>query len=151
MKIKRLKRLFATLTIGFLMTACATVNAPPERFTPITKTLSTIGQGTVAKNNQFSPSQAKLMAMRASKMDAYRNLAEQIYGIQVDGKTTVENMIVTNDHYRSFFEAYMRGAIITKISAISGDIYETAMEIDLTPRFYECLRGSGVINHQCVQ
>ena len=89
-------------------------------------------------------------------MDAYRSLVEQIYGIKLDGKTTVENMVVTHDSYRSFLNAYLRGARVTRTSAIGSDIYagddtfETAMEIDLTPKFYECLNGKGSINAQCL-
>jgi len=90
------------------------------------------------------------MAMRASKMDAYRTLVEQIYGIQLDGATTVENMVVKNDRYRGFIRAYLRGAKVKRSTLLSDDFtYETVMEIDLSPRFFECVKGKAIYN-QCL-
>jgi len=74
----------AGLVVSLLMTACTTAKAPPTVFLPH-KTISAIGYGTVEKSDRYSRSQIKLMAMRASKMDAYRSLAEQLNGIQLRG------------------------------------------------------------------
>jgi len=160
-KVKYLKPVLTGLVISIFATACTIAKVPPPASSfvayPPHKILTAIGYGTVDKSDRFSRSQIRLMAMRASKMDAYRSLVEQIYGLKLDGATTVENMVVTNDRYRSFINAYLRGARVTRTSAIGSDIYagddtfETAMEIDLTPRFYECLNGSGAINNQCLQ
>jgi hypothetical protein len=168
-----------TLAVSFLMTGCvetpahsviehaeylpSTVDAvypdqPPEVSEPVKvveypphKLVTSMGYGTVDKTNNFSKSQMKLMAMRASKMDAYRTLVEQIYGIQLDGSTTVENMVVKNDRYRGFIRAYLRGAKVTRSTLLSSDdfTYETVMEIDLSPRFFECLKGKAIYN-QCI-
>lgn len=97
------------------------------------------------------------MAMRASKMDAYRSLAEQLNGIQLRGQTTAENMEVTHDSYQIYLNAYLRGARVKRTSAIGSDIYagddtfETVVELDLTPRFYECINGSSELINQCLQ
>ncbi len=161
LKYEKLKPVLTGLVISVLATACTVAKAPPPSVSsfayPPHKILTAIGYGTVDKTDRFSRSQIRLMAMRASKMDAYRSLIEQIYGIKLDGLTTVENMVVTHDSYRAFLNAYLRGARVTRTSAIGTDIYagddtfETAMEIDLTPRFYECLSGKGAINYQCLQ
>lgn len=156
MNIKYLKSVLAGLTISLLMTACTTAKAPPTAFLPH-KTISAIGYGTVEKSDRYSRSQIKLMAMRASKMDAYRSLAEQLNGIQLRGSTAVENMQVTHDSYQVYLNAYLRGARIKRTSAIGSDIYagddtfETVVELDLTPRFYECINGSSELINQCLQ
>ncbi|WP_340122410.1 LPP20 family lipoprotein [Methylobacter svalbardensis] len=144
------------LVISLLMTACTTAKAPPHAFPP-QKTLSAIGYGTVEKSDKYSRSQIKLMAMRASKMDAYRSLAEQLNGIQLRGQTTVENMEVSHDSYQIYLNAYLHGARVKRTSAIGSDIYagddtfETVVELDLTPRFYECINGSSELINQCLQ
>jgi len=146
----------AGLVISLLMTACTTAKAPPTVFLPH-KTISAIGYGTVEKSDRYSRSQIKLMAMRASKMDAYRSLAEQLNGIQLRGQTAVENMQVTHDSYQVYLNAYLRGARVKRTSPIGSDIYagddtfETVVELDLTPRFYECINGSSELINQCLQ
>lgn len=148
--------MIAGLVISFLMTACTTAKAPPVTFLPH-KTISAIGYGTVEKSDRYSRSQIKLMAMRASKMDAYRSLAEQLNGIQLRGQTAVENMEVTHESYQVYLNAYLRGARVKRTSAIGSDIYagddtfETVVELDLTPRFYECINGSSELINQCLQ
>jgi len=144
------------LAVSLLMTACTTAKAPPTEFLPH-KTISAIGYGTVEKSDRYSRSQIKLMAIRASKMDAYRSLAEQLNGIQLRGQTTVEDMEVTHDSYQVYLNAYLRGARVKRTSAIGSDIYagddtfETVVELDLTPRFYECINGSSELINQCLQ
>jgi len=57
-----------------------------------------------------SPEQAKLMARRAAITDAQRNLAEIIYGIRLDAKTTVRNFVTQNDQIKSHLQAVLQGA-----------------------------------------
>ncbi|WP_241674606.1 LPP20 family lipoprotein [Candidatus Methylobacter oryzae] len=149
----------AGVAISLLMTACTTTTAakaPPMAFPPY-KTLSAVGYGTVEKSDRYSRSQIKLMAMRASKMDAYRSLAEQLNGLQLRGQTTVEDAEVTHDNYQVYLNAYLRGARVKRTSAIGSDIYagddtfETVVELDLTPRFYECINGPSESINQCLQ
>lgn len=52
----------------------------------------------------------KLMALRAAKVDAYRNLAEAIQGIRIVSTTTVKDFITENDEIRSEFHGFLRGA-----------------------------------------
>lgn len=148
----------AGLGISLLMTACSTQKAPPVSFESLPhKTISAIGYGTVEKSDRYSRSQIKLMAIRASKMDAYRSLAEQLTGIQLRGQTTVGDMEVTNDNYQVYLDAYLRGARVKRTSAIGSDLYagddtfETVVELDLTPRFYECINGPSELINQCLQ
>lgn len=149
----------AGVIVSLLITACTTTKAPPAQsfqFLP-NKTISAIGYGTVEKSDRYSRSQIKLMAMRASKMDAYRSLAEQLNGIQLRGQTGVENMEVTHESYQVYLNAYLRGARVKRTSAIGSDPYagddtfETVVELDLTPRFYECINGSSELMNQCLQ
>jgi hypothetical protein len=59
-----------------------------------------------------SPQQARLMAKQAAIKDAQRNLAETIYGVRIDSRTTVRNFVTENDEIRSNVDAVLRGARI---------------------------------------
>jgi hypothetical protein len=146
----------AGLAISLSMTACTAPKAPPIAYMP-NKTITAKGYGTVEKSDRYSRPQIKLMAMRASKMDAYRSLAEQLNGIQLHGQTTVGDMEVNRDNYQVNLNAYLRGARVVRTSAIGNDMYagddtfETVVELDLTPRLYECLNGPSALMNQCLQ
>ena len=119
---------------------------------PLPKILTARGYGTANRDQMYrlNPAQRKLMAVRSSKMDALRELAEQVYGVRLKGQTTVEEMTVKNDSYRTYVDAFIRGARVktTSASAIDRDSYETVMELELTPAFYQCLLGSGQCEYQ---
>jgi hypothetical protein len=61
-----------------------------------------------------SPEQAKLMAKRAAQEDAYRNLAETIYGIELESQTTVKDFITQSDTIKSRVTAVIRGATVVR-------------------------------------
>lgn len=149
MKITILKWVTASLVIGFMMTGCAAKKEMAKLTAPPVKVLTAMGYGTVDRN-KFLPAQRRLMGMRASKMEAYRALAEQIYGVRLNGNTSVESMMVKHDNYRSYIDAVVRGARVKSITAIDADTYETVMEIELTPHFYDCVGGTVEAVNQCL-
>jgi hypothetical protein len=151
--------LSATLSACTAMTSMSmtTHGANADEFVPELRQLTATGYGTAEKSDKYSLSQIKLMAMRSSKLDAYRSLSEQVYGVRLSGVTTVENMIITHDSYKSYVDAYLRGAKVLRTAAINHDKYagddtfETVVAIELTPRFYECMNGSPALVNQCMQ
>ena len=150
--------LSATLSACTAMTSLSMTTTPNdvEDFSQY-KQLTATGYGTAEKSDKYSRSQIKLMAMRSAKLDAYRSLSEQVYGVRLSGITTVENMIITHDSYKSYVDAYLRGAKVVRTVAINHDMYagddtfETVVAIELTPRFYECMNGSRAMINQCMQ
>ena len=65
-----------------------------------------------AEKKVKTPQQARLMAKRAAISDAQRNLAEIIYGVRLDSKTTVRNFVTENDQIRTRIHAVLRGATV---------------------------------------
>lgn len=140
------------------MSACTNSSSYSTEFSvPPYKKITAVGYGTAEKSDRFSRSQIKLMAIRSSKLDAYRSLSEQVYGVRLRGMTTVENMIINHDSYKAYVDAYLRGAKVLRSVAINKDMYagddtfETVVELELTSRFYECMNGSPEAVNQCLQ
>jgi len=84
----------------------------------------------VTIQNHKNPAQQRLMAIRASKLDAYRNLTEQVYGQQLDASSTVADMVVTNDTFRTKVEGVIYGARLVSITPVGEDTYETTLSLD---------------------
>ena len=70
------------------------------------------------------------MAIRASKLEAYRALTEQVYGLQLDANSTVADMMVTHDTFRSKVQGIIYGATLVSITPVSEDTYETTLSLD---------------------
>ncbi len=148
MNIQHLKQIFIIILIIMSAVACAPKRIAQIQVPPI-KILTAMGYGTADMFKNYSPEQRRLMSMRSSKMDAYRNLAEQIYGVRIHGHTTVSDMVVQNDSYRTYVDAFIKGARVKSITAINTNTYETVVEITLTPKFFTCLSGTAALHSQC--
>jgi hypothetical protein len=98
----------------------------------------------VPPNQALSPQQAAMMARRAAVVDAYRNLAEAIKGVRVNGETTVQNYAVANDEIHTNVAALVRGARITSERQFPDGSYRVTMEINLfgTGSLAQALRPS---------
>jgi len=88
------------------------------------------GYANISTQKSKNPAQRRLMAIRASKLDAYRSLAEQIYGQQINASTTVEDMIIANDTMRAHVAGIVYGAKVVSINPIGDDSYETKLELE---------------------
>jgi outer membrane protein FlgP len=93
-------------------------------------TLSAVGYAVISSQPGRSDAQKRLMAIRAARMAAMRDLAEQIHGLQVDSTTTVIDLMVQNDTFRGIVTGTIRGARTVRINPTGSDTYEIVLEID---------------------
>jgi len=101
--------------------------------TPMTEkreTLVATGYAVISIQNHRNPSQQRLLAIRASKLDAYRALTEQVYGQQLDANTTIADMTVMSDTFRARVEGVVYGAVLVSITPVGDDTYETTLSLD---------------------
>ncbi len=106
---------------------------PSSMITPLVEkreTLTATGYAVISVQNHRTPAQQRLLAIRASKLDAYRSLTEQVYGQQLDASTTVADMVVQNDTFRTRVEGVIYGAVLVSITPAGDDTYETTMSLD---------------------
>jgi hypothetical protein len=135
--------IWAVTAAAILLTACANTPPPPpvqvrvddsaNMITPMTQkreTLVATGYAVISIQNHRNPAQQRLLAIRASKLDAYRALTEQVYGQQLDASTTVADMTVMSDTFRARVEGVIYGAVLVSITPVGDDTYETTMSLD---------------------
>jgi len=134
---------WAVVAVTLLTTACA---VPPFKsaeqpkadesanmITPMTEkreTLVATGYAVISIQNHRNASQQRLLAIRASKLDAYRALTEQVYGQQLDANTTIADMTVMSDTFRARVEGVVYGAVLVSITPVGDDTYETTLSLD---------------------
>jgi len=97
----------------------------PESF-PV---LTAIGQAPISLQNSDNKTQRMLMAINASKLAAYAELAEQVYGQEVHGKTTMSNLLINDQQLRASVQGIIRGAKVVKSYPV-GDSYTTELLLD---------------------
>ena len=85
----------------------------------------------VAPTYAVNAIQARMLARRAAVVDAYRQLAEMVTGVNVDSETTVENMMVTSDVTKTKVTALIQGARIVSEQAVDGGGYTVTMEMSV--------------------
>ncbi|WP_246307919.1 LPP20 family lipoprotein [Chitinibacter bivalviorum] len=98
--------------------------------------INAVGYGAMPTMEGLSPSQRRLLAMRASKLDAYRSLAETVSGVKITGNSTVSAMALNNDGFRAYVESYLRGARVVTVTPLPDGAFETTLELNLGGEFY---------------
>jgi hypothetical protein len=108
-------------------------SASASMITPLVEkreTLVATGYAVVSIQNHKNPAQQRLLAIRASKLDAYRSLTEQVYGQQLDATTSVADMTIMSDTFRAKVEGVIYGAVLVSIAPVGDDTYETTLSLD---------------------
>lgn len=97
----------------------------PEHYPVITAT----GYAPVESQQAATEAARILLAMRASRLEAYRELAEQVQGVYLTGQTSVADMQVQNDAFKAKVDGLIRGAEVVRSYPV-GDYYATELKID---------------------
>lgn len=146
----------AVVFSSILLTACSSmfvdedlISSEPEAFfqpveqeiDPIAPmVLRVVGYGAMIKGKSLTPAQSRLMAIRASKLDAYRSMVERVYGTALQGSTTVRDLAVQNDRFRTYVDTYIHGARVISSDIMSDGTVETILEMVIDQGFRNCLQ-----------
>jgi len=89
-----------------------------------------IGYASMRIQPGATPAQKQLMAIRAAKAAAMRELAEKIYGADISGQTALTGGGVYSDQLRSSVDGLVRGARVVSLTPIRSDVYEAVLEVE---------------------
>lgn len=93
--------------------------------------LTAVGYASVSEQKGESVEEKRIRAMRASKIDAYRELAEQIYGMRVSGRASLQDQRLGTELTTGSVDGVIRGAEVVRSYPV-GDSYVTELELDVT-------------------
>lgn len=92
--------------------------------------ITVTGYAVIALQPSEDPAQRRLLAIRASKLDAYRALAEHVYGQLVDSQTTIGDLVIGNDFLSSKVQGVIYGAQLERIDPLANDTYAVTLSLD---------------------
>jgi len=100
--------------------------------------ITVIGQG-VAPASTISPAQASALAKRAAVADAYRQMAEKVNGVRVEGRDFIRNMVAQRSEVRTCVQALIKNASVVE-SRFNDGLFEVEMELKVAGnQWYERL------------
>ena len=135
MIVRKALKIIALSSIAVLATSCSTTMdeynaAAVETMINEKGNIRATGYAVINVPAHHNPSQQRLLAIRASKLDAYRSLMEQVYGQYLDVNTTVGQMIVESDTFRARVQGVIYGAYLVSITPVGDDTYEVTLSLD---------------------
>ena len=99
-----------------------------------------IGSAPISLQKSENKTQRMLMAIKASKIAAYSELAEQVYGQRVSSQITMADMLIENQQLAASIQGVIRGAKVIKSYPV-GDTYTTELQLDFKD-VYEIYQAS---------
>lgn len=94
------------------------------------KPIQGLGYAQVSTQPGKSLNERRLLAIRAARLEAMRDLTEQVHGIQLTSETTIRDTVVRSDVIRGTVQGELRGARTIKINPKDTDTFEVILELD---------------------
>ncbi len=87
------------------------------------------GYAPISKQPGRTRGEKVINAIRASKLRAYQELAAMVHGQYVTSSSTVQEMVLVNDNFKTAVAGIVRGARVVKSYPIQDDVYATILEV----------------------
>jgi len=104
--------------------------APPA---PAADYVRAKGYGIEPRDSSMVPAEKALMAKRAAKVDALRNLAEQVRGVRITSDSYVRDFITQSDEMKARVNTFIQGARVVSERQMPDGSYEVEVEADMEP------------------
>jgi hypothetical protein len=92
--------------------------------------LNAVGYASISEQKGKNVEEQQVRAMRASKIDAYRELAEQVYGMRVSGRAELNDQRLGAEGTTGAVDGIIRGAEVVRSYKV-GDSYVTELRLDV--------------------
>ena len=114
-----------TLTARKSAVTATQISLPPST----QEDILAVGFASIAAQGSADTAQRRLMAARASRMDAYRNLAEQIYGVTYSGESVLDDNKLSQDSMRTRISGLLTGVELVSMEPLGNDTYQTTIRL----------------------
>lgn len=98
--------------------------------TPEPVQITGVGYSQIGAQPGKSLNERRLMAMRAARMEAMRDLTEQIHGLQLSSDTTLRDNVIRSDNLRAVVDGEIRGAKTLRIVPKGNDSFQVILALD---------------------
>ena len=95
----------------------------------VTLAATDISSGKIVVEGIGGAGQTMSNGYRAATVDAYRLIAEEVHGVQIDADTTVEDSILTSDIIKTKVNGVIKGAKVVSRSVDGNGYYHVVMEL----------------------
>jgi hypothetical protein len=115
-----------------LLSACSHPNEGSSIKTEknLVHTFNSVGYAPIDIQSGDSFDVKMLNAIKASKLEAYKEMAEQIYGVLLTAENTAEGAYLGDDRIKAKVKGLVKGARVIR-SYHEGDFYITELELDM--------------------
>ena len=113
------------LLVAFAMVGCQ----PLSQMRP-DDWLTAVGYASIGEQKGRDSEEKEVRAMRASKIDAYRELAEQIYGMRISGRADLKDQRLGTELTTGAVDGVIRGAEVVRSYKVGGT-YVTELRLDI--------------------
>ncbi|WP_428752398.1 MULTISPECIES: LPP20 family lipoprotein [Vibrio] len=107
-----------------LMVGCTPISALNQN------NLTAVGYASISEQSGRTEEEKQVRAMRASKIDAYRELAEQVYGLRVSARADLQDQKLGVESTTGAVDGVIRGAEVVRSYKV-GDSYVTELLLDI--------------------
>ncbi|MGF1696962.1 flagellar assembly lipoprotein FlgP [Vibrio kyushuensis] len=113
-----------------MLTALMMVGCQPLQSMRDDHWLTAVGYASIGEQKGTNAEEKQVRAMRASKIDAYRELAEQVYGMRVSGRADLKDQRLGTERTSGAVDGVIRGAEVVRSYKV-GDSYVTELRLDI--------------------
>lgn len=106
--------------------------------------ITAVGYASITEQRGRTIEEKRVRAMRASKIDAYRELTEQVYGMRISARAGMEDQQLGIENTDGAVDGIIRGAEVIRSYPV-GDSFVTEMQLDL--RKMDRMKKHGEVYH----
>jgi len=117
----------------FFLPAEAGAQMEPVPSAPVADYVRAKGYGIEPQDPSMTSAEKALMARRAAKVDALRNLAEQVRGVRITSDSYVRDFITQSDEIKARVNTFIQGARVVSERQMPDGSDEVDVEAELEP------------------
>lgn len=106
--------------------------------------ITAVGYASISEQRGRTQEEKRVRAMRASKIDAYRELTEQVYGMRISARASMDDQQLGVENTDGAVDGIIRGAEVIRSYPV-GDSFVTEMQLDL--RKMDRMKEHGEVYH----